>query len=73
MTKRHPTARSLWPVARQCIGVGAHAQPAQLGDAAQVGAAIARGIAGAMLAPVAALSDGQAGVNRGGTAPGSGN
>jgi len=73
MTKRHPTPRRLWPVARQCIDIGAHAQPSQPGDAAQVGTAIARGIAGAVLAPATAPGAGQAGANQSGAAQGSGN
>jgi len=54
MTKRHLAACSLWPAVWLCLGVGAQAQLLPQAAGANVGGAIARGLAGATFAPVAA-------------------
>jgi len=72
MTGRPPFARRLWPALWLCLGVAAQAQPAPPGDAARAAAAMARGIAGAVLAPATALGAAQGGANQAGAAPGSG-
>jgi len=72
MTKRHATAYHLWPAIWICLGIAAHAQPAQPGDAAQAAATMARSIAATVLAPATALGAGQVGADQPGAAPGSG-
>jgi pilus assembly protein CpaC len=71
MTRLHMLAGRLAPAIWLCIGFAAHAQPAQPGDAARAAGAMARDIAGTVLAPATALGGGPAGANPG-IAPGSG-
>lgn len=72
MAQRPSSVRYVWPVLWICLGIAAHAQPAKPGDAAQAAAAMARSIAGTVLAPATALGGGPAAANQAGGTQGSG-